>query len=129
MHTPIVAPVIEERITLYCKAWGKPDHETRRSILDSVMESSARYTDPKVDFICVAELSNHIGQVHLKWPGAKIIRTSELDFHHNVARFAWQLVVADGAIAVEGIDFVEFSTMGKISRIIGFFGPMQPLAA
>jgi hypothetical protein len=93
------------------------------------MESSARYTDPKVDFISVAELSNHIGQVHSKWPGAKIIRTSELDIHHNVARFAWQLVLADGAIAVEGVDFAEFSTMGKISRIIGFFGPMQRLSA
>jgi hypothetical protein len=128
MKTPIVALMMEEQITLYCKAWGKPDHELRRSMLDSIMESSARYTDPKVDFISVAELSNHIGQVHSKWPGAKIVRTSGLDFHHNVARFAWQLVLADGTVAVEGINFAEFSSMGKISRIISFFGPMQPLS-
>jgi hypothetical protein len=128
MHAHIAAAMMEERITFYCRAWGKSDHELRRSMLDSVMESSARYTDPKVDFISVAELSNYIGQVHLKWPGAKIVRTSGVDAHHNVARFAWQFVLADGAVAAEGLDFVEFSTR-KISRITGFFGSMQPLAA
>lgn len=127
MHADIVAAMMEERITLYCKAWGKSDYELRRSMLDSIMESSARYTDPKVDFISVAELSNYIGQVHSKWPGAKIVRTSGVDVHHNVARFAWQFVLADGTVAVEGLDFVEFSTK-KISRITGFFGSMQPLA-
>jgi hypothetical protein len=126
MHDDIAAAMMEERITLFCKAWGKSDHEVRRSMLDSGMESSARYTDPKVDFMSVAELSNYIGQVHSKWPGAKIVRTSGVDVHHNVARFAWQLVLADGIVAVEGLDFVEFSTR-KISRIIGFFGSMQPL--
>ena len=128
MHPDIAAAMMEERITLYCNAWGKSDHELRRSMLDSVMESSARYTDPKVDFISVAELSNYIDQVHSKWPGARIVRTSGVDVHHNVARFAWQLVLADGAVAVEGLDFVEFSTR-KISRITGFFGSMQPLPA
>jgi hypothetical protein len=128
MHEDMAAAMMEERITLYCKAWGKSDHELRRSMLDSVMESSARYTDPKVDFISVAELSNYIGQVHSKWPGATIVRTSVVDVHHNVARFAWQLVLADGAVPIEGLDFVEFSTR-KISRITGFFGPMQPLLA
>lgn len=84
MQTPVVAPVMGQRITLYRKAWGKPDHELRRSMLGSIMESSARYTDPKVDSISVAQMSNHIGQVHLKWPGAKLVRTSGLDLHHNV---------------------------------------------
>lgn len=119
---------MEEQITLYCKAWGKPDHELRRSMLDSVMESLARYTDPKVDFISVAELSNYIGQVHSQWPGARIVRTSGVDTHHNVARFGWQFVLADGAVMAEGVDFVEFSGK-KISRITGFFGSMQPLVA
>jgi hypothetical protein len=128
MHADMAHAMMEEQIALYCNAWGKSDHELRRSILDSVMESSARYTDPKVDFISVAELSNYIGQVHSKWPGAKILRTSGVDAHHNVARFAWQFVLSDGAVAEEGLDFVEFST-GKISRITGFFGSMPPLAA
>lgn len=128
MHADMAHAMMEEQIALYCNAWGKLDHELRRSMLDSVMESSARYTDPKVDFISVAELSNHIGQVHSQWPGAKILRTSSVDAHHNVARLAWQFVLSDGAVAEEGLDFVEFST-GKISRITGFFGSMPPLAA
>lgn len=128
MQISIVTSVMEEQITLYCKAWGKADYELRRSMLDSTMESSARYTDPKVDFISVAELSNHIGQIHSKWPEAKIIRTSQLDFHHNVAHFAWQFVLTDGAVAVEGVNFAEFSNKGKISRIISFSGPMRLLS-
>jgi hypothetical protein len=48
-------------------------------MLDSMMASSARITDPKVDFISVAELSYYIGQAYSKWPGTKIVRTSGVD--------------------------------------------------
>jgi hypothetical protein len=87
MHANLFTSMMEEQIALDCKAWGKSDHQLRCSMLDSVLEFSTRYTDPKIDFLSVAELSNYNGQVHSKWPGAKIIRTSGVDAQHNVARF------------------------------------------
>jgi len=55
------------------------------------------------------------------------VRTSAVDAHHGLARFAWRIVQADGSMLPEGIDFAEISAEGRIQRIMGFFGPLAPL--
>lgn len=53
------------------------------------------------------------------------MRTSAVDTHHSVARFAWHVVQADGTALPEGIDVALVSSDGaRIERIIGFFGPL-----
>ena len=47
-------------------------------------------------------------QFEQRRPGARVLRTSGVDAHHHLARFAWHVVLADG----------------RIRRIIGFFGPL-----
>jgi hypothetical protein len=67
----------------------------------------------------------HIAKVRAKRPGAKVLRTSRLDRHHNLVRFAWRVVLADGAALPEGLDiaFVPVDD-AKIERILGFFGAL-----
>jgi hypothetical protein len=36
------------------------------------------------------------------------------------------MVLADGKMFVEGVDFGELSPDGKLYRIVGFFGPLAP---
>ena len=44
---------------------------------------------------------------------------------HILARFAWQVMQADGTALPEGIDIAFVSSDGsRIERIIGFFGPI-----
>ena len=53
------------------------------------------------------------------------MRTSAVDVHHGVARFAWHVVQADGTALPEGIDIAFISADGsRIERVIGFFGPI-----
>ena len=59
-------------------------------------------------------------------PGRRIVRTSEVDAHHFVCRFNWQLMRGDGTRGAESVDFVEFAADGKICRVTGFFGPLAP---
>jgi hypothetical protein len=58
------------------------------------------------------------------------VRTSALDVHHGVVRFAWKALDATGAELVHGIDLALVSADGtKIERIVGFFGDLEPLPA
>ena len=34
----------------------------------------------------------------------------------------------DGTVAVSGIDVVQFDEAGKLLRIVGFFGSLEPVA-
>jgi hypothetical protein len=39
-------------------------------------------------------------------------------------RFTWRMLLADAKVFLEGIDFGELNSDGKLHRIVGFFGPL-----
>ncbi len=117
---------LEQLIDDYCAAWNEPDTVRRDTILKRVWAENATYTDPRANTRGIQELSAHISKIIASRPGAKIIRTSAVDSHHGLARFAWRVMQADGNLLPEGIDFVELSTGGKIQRVVGFFGSLAP---
>ena len=113
-------------IDTYCQAWSAPDHERRAALLLQVWSEDATYTDPTAHARGAVELLAHIAKVTARRPGSSVIRTSQVDAHHGLARFAWRAVEADGNELPEGIDIAFISADGsKIERIIGFFGALK----
>ena len=55
-------------------------------------------------------------------PGARLEFMSGIDVHHNVVRFLWRLVRADGTCGDTSIDFGEVGPDGRLVKIVGFFG-------
>lgn len=117
-------PSLARLIDTYCTAWNEPDPVHREQILKEVWAEGATYTDPRGHATGVAELVALIGQIRSGRPGAQVVRTSVVDSHRGLARFAWRVVQADGTALPEGIDFAEISDGGKLLRIVGFFGPL-----
>lgn len=120
---------LTELIDTYCAAWSSPDATQRSELLLSVWGDGATYTDPTVHAANADELLAHIAGIQGKHPGARILRTSEIDVHHDIARFAWKFVMPDGTSLPEGLD-IAFLEAGheRISRIIGFFGSLKRTA-
>jgi hypothetical protein len=116
--------VLNDLIDAYCAAWNDPDADSRRELLSAVWAENATYTDPAVDLAGVDQLVAHITTVLARRPGARVLRTSVVDEHHGLVRFAWRVVQADGSLLPEGIDFAEVTADGRIQRIVGFFGPL-----
>jgi hypothetical protein len=116
-----------ELIDRYCEVWCEPDEDRRRMLLEHVWAEDASYTDPTVLAVGADELLTHISGVRQRRPGSRVVRTSAVDVHHDLARFAWRAIDSSGNALREGIDVAFFSADGsRIARIIGFFGPLQP---
>ena len=121
--------MVTQLIDAYCQAWSASDESERLKRLQQVWSPNATYTDPTVHLQGATGLLQHIAKVQARWPGSKVIRTSEVDHHHEVARFAWHAVEANGNELVEGIDIAFVSSDGtRIEKILGFFGPVKLLA-
>jgi hypothetical protein len=114
---------VEAAIDRYCEAWSVDDPDRRATLLASVWADGAVYSDPTVHVVGAPALLDHIAAVLARRPGARVLRTSALDHHHDVARFAWAVLAADGAILRDGIDVAIIDASGRIVRMIGFFGP------
>ena len=114
-------------IDRYCEAWSEQDESRRAELLGTVWAEGASYIDPTVHAIGAIELLAHIAKVQARRPGLKAVRTSELNEHHGLGRFAWHAIEASGNVLTEGIDLTFLSAEGsKLERIIGFFGPTKP---
>lgn len=113
-------------IDSYCAAWSTESAEQRRALLLPVWGDGATYTDPSVHAAGAEALLAHIAGIQAKHPGARILRTSDVDVHHGVARFAWKFVMPDGSSLPEGLDiaFIDPDQL-RITRIIGFFGSLK----
>lgn len=120
------ALTLEACIDIYCEAWNHTDAAERDTLLRQVWAEGATYTDPTVHAVGRQALVDHIGRVFERYPNSTIVRTSAIEVHHGLARFAWKKVLADGTSLPEGIDIAEASDDGRLRRIIGFFGPLAP---
>ena len=115
---------LSELIALYNRAWSEPDYVLRQKLLDQIWPEDGTYTDPTAHVSGRKALVDHIDGFFDHFPGAHFVVTSGIDTHHQNLRFTWRMVLADGSVAVEGIDFSELSPDGKLQRIVGFFGPL-----
>lgn len=112
-------------VDTYCQAWSAPEPAVRAELLQQVWSPDAIYTDPSVHLVGKDALLAHIAAVQAKRPGAQVVRTSLVDVHHGIGRFAWHVLLPDGTALPEGLDLIFPSGDGrKIDRIIGFFGPV-----
>jgi SnoaL-like domain len=118
---------ITKTVTRYMAAWNEPDDTARRALLGQCWSNSGVYLDPNVSLAGRDALAMQIATVQASRPGARLEFMSGIDVHHNVVRFLWRLVRADGTCGDTSIDFGEVGADGRLVRIVGFFGPAPAL--
>jgi hypothetical protein len=117
MFQTVVASVLD-----YVAAWNEPNVATRLQILERCWAEEAGYVDPNVELRGRTALCEHISKMQAGRLGARIEMMSGVDLHHNVVRFLWRLVHADGGFGDTSIDFGEVDARGTLTKIVGFFG-------
>jgi hypothetical protein len=109
-------------VSRYMAAWNETDPLAREKILAQCWADHGVYVDPNVVLSGRDALSRHISKVQAARPGARLEFVSGIDTHHNVLRFLWRLVRADGTAGDKSIDFGETGPDGRLIKIVGFFG-------
>lgn len=112
-----------EIVSAYCAAWNEKEDGARAQLLAKSWSEGGVYEDPNGVVAGRSNLNHHIVGFHQAYAGCRIVATSAVDQHSNKIHFTWQLQTPDGGVAIDGRDFGELDSDGRISHIVGFFGP------
>lgn len=117
---------IADVVTAYMAAWNETDATRRQALLAQCWSDDGVYVDPNVALAGRDALAGHIAKVQACRPGAQLEFMSGIDVHHDVLRFLWRLVRADGSCGDVSIDFGGVGADGRLVKIVGFFGAAPP---
>jgi hypothetical protein len=120
-----LAATVDTHLAAYCD----PDPVRRADLIASVWSQDGAVFDPPFEGTGHDGIAAMTDTVLTHFPAHTFRRTSEVDAHHTFARYSWELVGPDGAVAVTGTDIVEFADDGRLTRIVGFFGDVSPITS
>ncbi|MFG3619890.1 nuclear transport factor 2 family protein [Nocardia sp. NPDC047654] len=111
----------DEAVDRYFAAWNATDEEARAAAVAAAWAEDGGYTDPLAEVSGHAQLAAAIGGAQAQFPGFEFRRVGEVDGHHDIARFSWELVsAADGSAPVAGSDVITLGADGRITSVHGF---------
>jgi len=115
---------VEDVIAEYSAAWSETDAAARLAMLARTVVEGVPYCDPGAEVTGLEALSDVIAGVQAQFPGAVLLRTSEVDRHHDRIRFAWRFVDPAGEPLLDGIDVCTVADDGRLASFTVFFGPL-----
>jgi hypothetical protein len=115
---------LEATIDTNLEAYLEPDAERRVQLIEQVWAPEGHLFDPPLDAAGHTAINEMFETVQGMFPGHTFRRTTGIDSHHGIARYGWELVDGNGAVALAGMDVAVVGPDGKLSRIAGFFGDL-----
>ena len=114
---------VNEVVAAYTSAWSQPDEEARRELLEQGWAEGGVYIDPTARVEGREALVKHITGFLERFAGHRFELPTQVDEHSGYLRFEWHLVGPDDAPVLQGMDFGRLDESGRLSLIVGFFGP------
>lgn len=108
-------------VDAYVASWNEADAAKRTALVEQAWAPEARYVDPLLDLTGHQDLATLKPLLDQHYPGHRINRTSDVDAHHNVVRFSWDMTGPDGTMVANGIDVGILAEDGRLQGIAGFF--------
>jgi len=115
---------LETTIDTYLEAYLEPDAERRVQLIEQVWSPDGHLFDPPLDAAGHAAINEMFETVQGMFAGHTFRRTTGIDTHHGIARYGWELVDGDGAVALAGMDVAVVGQDGRLTRVAGFFGEL-----
>jgi hypothetical protein len=112
---------VTDLIDRYIAMWNETDGKRRRVLIAQVWAEDASYLDPVLQAEGHAGIDAMVQALHERFPGHRFRRSSDVDTHHDRARFAWALGPESGPAVVKGVDFGVVTGGERLQAITGFF--------
>jgi hypothetical protein len=104
-------------------AWNETEPAAVRGHLERALAPDVHFVDPSIDVTGIDGFEANVHEVHGRLPGATYSRTSGVDTHHQLYRYAWA-IHQNGKLVLPGFDVAEVDDSGRVTRVLGFFGPL-----
>lgn len=109
-------------VDLHLAAYGEPDPARRAELIAQAWSEDGVLLDPPLTGEGHDGLGAAADALLGQFPAHTFRRTTAVDEHHGVARYAWELVSPEGAVVLAGTDVVDVAADGRLQRVVGFFG-------
>lgn len=107
-------------------AWNTRDEAILAQVVADSLSPDAVFCDPHYDIRGHGAFIEMVKAFWAKHGDCRVTRASNIDAHHNRARYAWAITWPDGR-RFDGFDAVALDPNSeKVRRIEGFFGPLVP---
>jgi hypothetical protein len=116
---------VDAVVQAYVEAWNKTDPADRDDLLAHAVVDEVEVIEPPRRFQGRAALAERIVAFGNAWPGARIEITTNIDEHHEFARYGWRIADAQKEL-LTGTDVVERADDGRLRRVLMFFGALKP---
>ncbi len=111
---------INEIVHEYLDVFNETDEAGRRTRLRELFVGDGTYTDPHVDLRGAEQIDAFIAATHERFPGFRFTLGSEIDAHHDQARFQWHAAPA-GVTEPTYVGFDVLVTDGaRVRSVYGF---------
>jgi hypothetical protein len=110
-------------------AYGEPDAARRADLIAQAWAADGHLIDPPFDARGHDGIDAMFVAAQGMFPAHSFRRTTVVDAHHDRARYGWELVAPDGAVALTGVDFAQVDGDGRLRTVTGFFGEPATLGA
>jgi hypothetical protein len=107
-------------------AWNERDAGRRAELVAAVWTEDGHLADPPLEGRGHEAIAGMAAALQQQFDGHRFRRASAVDQHHGFFRYAWELVGPDGTVALTGLDVGELAEDGRVRRISGFFGELEP---
>lgn len=112
---------IEDVPQRYIAVWNEPDADARRRAVAELWTEDGTYTDPLADVEGHEAIEAVIAGAREQFPGHIFRLLGDVDAHHGVARFSWELVPeGHGESVVIGFDVAVVADDGRLRNVYGF---------
>jgi hypothetical protein len=115
------ATPIRDVVDRYIAVWNEPDADARRRAVAELWTEDGTYTDPSAAAEGHEAIEAVIAGAREQFPGHVFKLFGDIDAHHDVVRFGWELVPEGGdESVVVGFDVAVATSNGSLRNVYGF---------
>ena len=103
--------------------WNERDVEKVRGYIDQIFAEDVCFIDPGNSIVGHDAFETMVRAFRARFPDADLSHSSGLDEHHGLVRYHWE-IHQNGELLMPGFDVAEIDSEGRVSRVLGFFGPI-----
>ena len=107
-------------------AWNETNLDQIRGHLEQCLAPEIYFVDPSIETRGLDEFEANIRGFRKKYPNAVCRRASGIDGHHQIYRYAWEILNGEELFLI-GFDVVTVDEQARVLRVEGFFGPLPEL--